>query len=215
MKKVKILFLCIIIGISIFGIYKKITTTTIKHYDTNIVILDAGHGDTDSGATNGKYKEKDINLKVVKMIGKKLEKKGIEVIYTRQDDQRLNHEKFEDLKLRAELSKKKKAHYFVSIHVNDYEKSNDVSGFEIYTNDDHSSRKLASEIGFEMAKLNYSVNRGVKDGSHLRVLRLNEVPAILIELGYINGKDITYLTNNQKLDAIAKAISDGIIERMN
>lgn len=214
MKKIKKMIVFILILVLIFGVYKKLTTITVRHYDTNIVILDAGHGDSDSGAVKGKYKEKDINLKVVKMIGKRLKKEGIKVIYTRNSDQRLDNEKFEDLKLRAQMSKKNKARYFVSIHVNDYVKSNDVSGFEIYTNKDKYADTLASEIGFQMEKLNYSDNRGIKDGRHLRVLRLNEVPAILIELGYINGKDIQYLTNNKKLETLSKAISQGIIERM-
>lgn len=214
MKKIKKMIVFILILVLIFGVYKKLTTITVRHYDTNIVILDAGHGDSDSGAVKGKYKEKDINLKVVKMIGKRLKKEGIKVIYTRNSNQRLDNEKFEDLKLRAQMSKKNKARYFVSIHVNDYVKSNDVSGFEIYTNKDKYADTLASEIGFQMEKLNYSDNRGIKDGRHLRVLRLNEVPAILIELGYINGKDIQYLTNNKKLETLSKAISQGIIERM-
>lgn len=215
MKRIKRLIIFICILVLIFGLYKKLTTITIKYYDTHIVILDAGHGDSDSGAVRGKYKEKDINLKVVKMIGERLEKSGIEIIYTRENDQRLDDEKFEDLKLRAQMSKENKARYFIAIHVNDYEKSNDISGFEIYTNKDDHADKLASEIGFQLEKLNYSHNRGIKDGRHLRVLRLNEVPAILVELGYINGKDIQYLTDNKKLELLSTAISQGIIERMN
>ena len=209
-KKTLIIFIVILLlGVCV---YKNMSSTNIKHYNSNVVILDAGHGGSDTGATESGINEKDINLNAVKMIGNYLEEFGIEVIYTRNDDQRLCNEKFEDLKLRAEMSKKYKAEYYVSIHVNDYEEV--VSGFEIYINDDNYARELAKSIGKEFDKLNYSENRGIKDGTHLRVLRLNTSPAILIELGYINSKDINYLINNNKLEKLCKAISEGIIERV-
>ena len=34
-----------------------------------IIVLDAGHGGQDSGAVNGSYKEKDINLQMIKLLG--------------------------------------------------------------------------------------------------------------------------------------------------
>ena len=209
-KKIFILLMIIILFITV--IYKKVYHSDIKHYDSNIVILDAGHGGSDTGATHNDINEKDINLKAVKIIGNKLEEAGIEVIYTRKDDTRLSDDKYEDLKLRAYMSKEYQAEYYVSIHVNDYEKV--VSGFEIYVNDDSYARGLAKSIGERFEKLNYSENRGIKDGTHLRVLRLNTVPSILVELGYINSEDLNYLTDEVKLERLCRVISEGIIERV-
>lgn len=208
MKKIIILLIAILIAV---GIYIKIDNK-IQYYDTDIVILDAGHGDSDTGAVSGNIYEKNINLKAAKLIGKELEKAGITVIYTRDNDKRLSSDKNTDLKLRAQMSSKYQAEYFVSVHTNYYE--NVTSGFEIFINDSRHAEKLAESIGKEFNKLNYSENRGIKDGSHLRVLRLNEVPSILVELGFINGKDINYLIDDNKLEKLCQSISKGIMERV-
>lgn len=208
MKKIIILLIAILIAV---GIYIKLDNN-VQYYDTNIVVLDAGHGDSDTGAVSGNIYEKNINLKAVKLIGNELEKAGITAIYTRDNDKRLSSDKNTDLKLRAQMSSKYQAEYFVSVHTNYYE--NVTSGFEIFINDSRHAEKLAESIGKEFNKLNYSENRGIKDGSHLRVLRLNEVPSILVELGFINGKDINYLIDDNKLEKLCQSISKGIMERV-
>ena len=82
-KKTLIIFIVILLlGVCV---YKKMSSTNIKHYNSNVVILDAGHGGSDTGATESGINEKDINLNAVKMIGNYLEEFGIEVIYTRND----------------------------------------------------------------------------------------------------------------------------------
>lgn len=208
MKKIFILIMVLIIAA---GIYVKLNEK-IKYYNTNVVILDAGHGENDTGAVSGNIYEKDINLKAVKMIGKELENAGIEVIYTRTNDKRLSTDKNTDLRLRAEMSSKYKAEYFISIHTNYYEKI--TSGFEIYINDSKYAKRLAKSVGQEFELLNYSTNRGIKGGTHLRVLRLNQVPSILIELGFINSDDLDYLIDETKLEILCQSISKGIIERV-
>lgn len=208
MKKILIVMITVLIAV---GIYIK-QDNNLEYYNSDIVVLDAGHGGSDSGAVSGVYEEKDINLKAVKLIGKQLEEAGVEVIYTREDDTRLSDDRNQDLSLRAQLSKQYQAEYFISIHTNYYEDM--ASGFEIYINNSNYARKIAKSIGQEFEKLDYSENRGIKDGTHLRVLRLNTVPAILIELGYINSKDINYLADDKKLEKLCEAISKGIIERV-
>lgn len=78
------------------------------------IMLDAGHGGEDPGALgpNG-LKEKDITLKLVKLVGGKLlERLGVEVIYTRSSDV------FIPLAKRPALANSQKADLFVSIHLN-------------------------------------------------------------------------------------------------
>lgn len=55
----------------------------------------------------------------------------------------------------------------------------------------------------------------MQDGNSLAVLRDNSVSSVLIELGYIRGKDFDYLNDNQKLEKIGQAIAQGIIENIN
>ncbi len=82
------------------------------------VILDAGHGGQDIGATRtyselGKLNEKDITLAVTLLVGEKLEKnKDFKVIYTRKTDS------YPSLTERTNLANKNKADLFVSMHCN-------------------------------------------------------------------------------------------------
>lgn len=178
------------------------------------VIIDPGHGGKDAGSNTKKLYEKNISLTTSKYVGEALAKENIKVVYTRIDDNHLDDDKDTDLKLRAAFSQKYNADFFVSIHVNDFEDSTTVSGFEIYKKDD-TSDALANSIGTSMEKLNYSKNRGVLDGGILLVLKENTVPSVLVELGYIKGPDYSYLSDNEKLEKIGQAIADGIIEQVN
>ncbi|HSD15274.1 MAG TPA: N-acetylmuramoyl-L-alanine amidase [Flavobacterium sp.] len=90
------------------------------------VVLDAGHGGNDFGATYHGYVEKNNALNVVLKVGKILEADlGTQVIYTRQTDV------FIPLDERADIANKSKADIFVSIHCN-ANKNQVASGTETY-----------------------------------------------------------------------------------
>ncbi|KGO89955.1 N-acetylmuramoyl-L-alanine amidase family protein [Flavobacterium suncheonense] len=90
------------------------------------VVLDAGHGGNDFGATYHGYVEKNNALNVVLKVGRILEKDaGTQVIYTRKTDV------FIPLDERADIANKSKADIFVSIHCN-ANKNTAASGSETY-----------------------------------------------------------------------------------
>ncbi|WP_395076172.1 N-acetylmuramoyl-L-alanine amidase [Flavobacterium sp.] len=90
------------------------------------VVLDAGHGDHDFGATYHGFVEKNIALGVVLKVGKILESDPhIQVIYTRKDDT------FVDLVERANIANRTSANFFVSIHCN-ANKNTEAYGTETY-----------------------------------------------------------------------------------
>lgn len=78
------------------------------------VVIDAGHGGHDPGATNGKFYEKNITLSVARRLGDLIKKNypSVKVIYTRSDD------RFVELYKRADIANKNNADLFISIHVN-------------------------------------------------------------------------------------------------
>lgn len=77
------------------------------------VVLDAGHGGSDAGASYYGFKEKDIALNITLLAGGILERhKDIQVIYTRKTDV------FLGLRERADIANKANADLFVSIHCN-------------------------------------------------------------------------------------------------
>lgn len=214
----------IIIGlIIIFGLYKIIQSflSTDGFVDTvtgpviGSVVLDAGHGGNDVGCINGSYYEKDITLEYVREIGNYLMKNGVQVYYTRKDDNRLANHQAEDLQLRCDLAYNKQANYFISVHVNASTNDN-ASGFEIYCNKSNiKSYALAENISNSMEKIGYSKNRGILDGNSLYVIKNNKVNAILIELGYIRSSDMNYLTSNRKTRKLSEKIAQGIIDTLN
>ncbi len=185
-----------------------------KNYIATVVI-DPGHGDWDPGANVGNVLEKDISLTTSKAIEQALDEANIKAVLTRETDISLSDNKIDDLKKRAAKSAENNANYFVSIHVNSFDESDEVSGFEIYKKNDE-SHSLAQNIGKNIEILNYSKNRGILDGGKsLQVLRDNTVPSVLIELGYLNNdNDYSYLSNDEKLQEMGKAIAKGIIEEV-
>lgn len=80
--------------------------------------------------------------------------------------------------------------------------------------DDQRNQQFANTLVKHLDKLNYTKNRGIIDGSVLRVLKQNIAPSVLVEMGYIRGTDIQYLNDNQKLAKLSKALADGIMEQI-
>lgn len=126
-----LLFLQIISFSSVVNAQEKIFT----------VVLDAGHGGKDPGkVAYKKYKEKDIALDIVLLIGKKLEKeRNVKVIYTRKKDV------FVELRERGRIANKADAHLFVSVHCNSH--SSQASGSETWVLGLHANKR-----NFEVAK---------------------------------------------------------------
>ena len=112
----------------------------------DIVVLDAGHGGKDPGAI-GKYgtREKDVVLDITKRAGKLLEKSGIKVFYTRDEDV------FVPLMDRTKMANEKNGKLFVSIHAN-ANKNRKIQGFETYL-----LRPGKSEDAIEVASRENSV----------------------------------------------------------
>ena len=78
------------------------------------VVLDPGHGGKDPGAVGKFSQEKDLNLSVALLTGKKLAEQfpDVKVVYTRSTDV------FIPLQTRADIANKNNADLFISIHTN-------------------------------------------------------------------------------------------------
>jgi N-acetylmuramoyl-L-alanine amidase len=110
---VKKLFNILIIATFLFN-----SPTFIFAQKSYTIVLDAGHGGKDPGNLGNGFKEKDIALKVARIIGKDLEKHtDIRIIYTRDEDV------FIDLWKRGDIANTAKADLFVSIHCDSHTSS--------------------------------------------------------------------------------------------
>ena len=171
------------------------------------VVIDAGHGGKDPGATSTSgYEEKIVNLDVALQVAQMLRDRGLKVIMTRNNDE------FIELNERADIANRNRADLFVSIHSDSSEKSN-KNGFTVYISRSNSSEssRLARAINHRMTQTDISSN-GVNNADY-RVLTHTSCPAVLVELGYLsNYWEAKQLKNTGKQKQLAQAITDGIID---
>lgn len=182
-------------------------------YD-KIIVLDAGHGGNDPGATSNKTNESDINLSVIYTNARKYfnsANTSVKAYWTRTDNT------FLTLAKRAEFASKVNADLFISMHMNSASSSS-AKGTEIYYSNNNNkanswglnSYTFATKLIDKIVPAIGTTTRGVKSANYY-VINHNTVPAVLIELGFIsNSTDYNIITNTQKQDAAAKAIYDTV-----
>lgn len=194
-----------------------------------VVVLDPGHGGTDSGTTGNGLKEKDINLKVAQYCKAELEQYyGVTVYMTRTTDT------YVSLDDRTTMAKNWGANVIVSIHINN-SSSTSASGVEIYyPNKNYNSQigaqgsELASKIISQLAALGLT-NRGTKirnasdtsypDGtkadyySIIRNAKIKGFPGIIVEHAFLsNSKDASFLSSETNLQKLGVADATGIAQ---
>ncbi|MCG7344289.1 N-acetylmuramoyl-L-alanine amidase [Sporosarcina sp. ACRSL] len=190
--------------------YLKLLNQTGNPLKDRVIIIDAGHGGKDPGASKNKLSEKNVVLQVSKLVESKLKKAGAKVLLTRSNDTYLT------LEQRTDFAKKHYAEAFVSIHVN-AAGSSAAKGAEVFydssTNPNASeSRQLASKIQANLVKNANMYDRGVKD-QRFYVIRNNDVAAVLVELGFItNPDDFKKLSSDQYAEIYAEAIYQGLVQ---
>lgn len=202
----------LLIAIFILIVYKGITFifNDFRYLD-KVIVIDAGHGGKDPGTIgfNGSY-EKDINLEISKKLIKNLKSKGYKVILTRDSDE------YVDNLARAELANKKRGRIFISIHGNSTEGNSSANGIQVlyYPNRDSTvgdlnNNKLAQIMMDSLINGTGAINRGIIERKDLIVLNQTNMPAILIECGFLSNE------NEEKLlltDEYQNRIVDSIIE---
>ncbi len=205
MKQTKYLILSLLIFI-ISGTIEAQNQTPI------IVVIDAGHGGKDPGnlrGTKNSLDEKDINLKIAKKTGNYIDSllSNVKIIYTRTKDVYLSPEE------RADIANEKKADYFISIHCNSNpDKKIHGAEFHVHTQRCKKSVVFANKLHYQFSKRARIHSRGVKNfedrkKSNILVVRDTEMPAVLIECGFMsNKKEEKYLNSEYGQTIIASAI---------
>lgn len=181
------------------------------------VVLDAGHGSSDSGKVgiNGVL-EKDINLSVSKKTKKYLEKKGICVIMTRNKDESLaegenGNRKVQDMKARVKRINDTKPDLAVSIHQNSYHEESIHGAQVFYYEHSESGEKDARILQEALLAVDPDNTRQVKANTTYYLLKRTEVPILIVECGFLsNQEEAEKLASEDYQKEIAKAIANGI-----
>lgn len=167
------------------------------------VMVDAGHGDYDTGATWGHVREKDINLSAAKIFTEVLTSEGAIVEMMRKDDT------FVPLNTRVARTNQSKPRkrFFMSFHTNDAPHS--PSGIEVYFYTAQSEALACWAYNALVTKLGVTGRFVMQKG--YRVVKFAEMPAILVEMGYIgNAVDRAHLTDSKYLRELAHALAYGV-----
>lgn len=168
------------------------------------IILDAGHGGDDPGAVYQGRSEKDDNLRLAMAVGQILAQNGIDVVYTRDTD--VYQTPFQ----KAQIANQSGADFFISFHRNSSPMSNQYSGIETLVYDKTGIKyEMAENIDGAVSELGFR-NLGVKARPGLVVLRRTNMPALLVETGFINT-DADNVMYDDQFDDIASAIANAIL----
>ena len=173
------------------------------------IIIDAGHGGKDPGASGQFSNEKDVALKISRMLYALLKKVGHEVRLTREDDS------YPEWNQRVESTADD---LFISIHCN---ASNNprASGIETFCyKGSKEGKELAELVQANLIKHTSRIDRGVKENRGLYVLKNTKCPAVLAEIGFISNIEEEVLLNCVEYQvevslAIVKAVDEFVRSR--
>lgn len=168
------------------------------------IALDAGHGGSNAGASYNGRLEKNDALRLTLAVGGLLENSGVNVVYTRTDDT------YDSPARKAQKANESGADFFISIHRNSSMYPNQYSGIEsIVYNRYGEAARMAETINENLQTIGY-VNHGVVERTNLVVLNRTQMPAILLEIGFINNNNDNAIFDSRS-DETAQAIADGIL----
>ena len=193
---------------------RKVSKGFVQKGERIKIVLDAGHGGTDSGAISTIDKtvtEKALNLDMIERLNERFLMLGYDVILTRSEDEYIK------LLDRARISNTSDADIFLSIHFNSTTNSTSKGIEVLYASEKNVIIKsveqvhLAKAIQKELIESTGSTNRGVKNRADLIVLNKTKNVAALCELGFLtNREDMENITNSSYLDTMADAIVRGV-----
>lgn len=171
------------------------------------IVVDAGHGGSNPGAVFEGRRESDDALRLAMAVGKILESNGYDVTYTRTSDVT------QSVGQKAAIANEEGADLFVSIHRNAAEYPGQYSGIQtLIYNDSGIKKQMAENINSNLEALGFR-NAGVSIRPNLVVLNSTQMPALLVEAGFIDSDTDNRLFDS-RFQAMAQAIADGIMETL-
>jgi uncharacterized lipoprotein YddW (UPF0748 family)/N-acetylmuramoyl-L-alanine amidase len=177
------------------------------------IMLDAGHGDTDTGALGPmglQMPEKNINLVYSNKLASRLEKLGAQVISVRTNDV------FYTLNERTQKSRDANPDLFISLHCNSIAETTDSStirGLTIWY-----KNALAEPFAALLADKTGNANPGttrskVLNSSNFYVCRPAWTPSVIVETSFMcNIRDFSWLVSENNQNELADKIADAVVE---
>lgn len=207
----------VIIGILAFTLSAILIAVFYSKPLTNkIIVLDPGHGGIYSGAKHNNVREADVNLAVALKLRDRLVRSGAKVILTRTDDNNLTpigSSLTADLQARVDVAKKSGADIFISLHANVSPDTNTTGPTSYYPTGQSSN--LAHALQISIVNKTGTLDNGIRP-ANFYVLIKNDVPATLIEMGFLTNPDeAARLIDDTYQNQLADSICNGIVTYFN
>lgn len=175
------------------------------------IFINPGHMiGVDSGAVNSKYNvtEAEIVMNVGKLVEKYLTVAGCEVKLLQSDNLTGENPTYPNV---CRTANQWTADLFISLHCNSAG-IDTARGTEVFVYNRWSrAEELAGCIQKQIVNSLNTLDRGVKENRHLGVLRETVMPAVLVELAFINNEsDCRLLMDKQ--DEFARAVARGVTD---
>ena len=215
--------LCVIIVSGLFAVETISPAFAPVSSDTPTLILDAGHGGEDGGASSAAGdKESDINLAVVLKLESLMAFLGVKTVLTRNQDISIHDEgcttlrekKVSDLKNRVELIQNTPNAMLISVHQNTFTDSR-YQGAQVFYGSGDLSRQWGlctqSAIASFLDVSNTRQAAGISD--HVYLFKHTDCPAILVECGFLsNGEEVSLLLTDSYQRKIAITLAGAYLQ---
>ena len=182
------------------------------------IVLDPGHGGNDAGAIGPTgVMEKTVTLKVALELRRLLEAEGAIVIMTRETDRTVSEKgaaasDIEELGARCDVANRNKADIFISIHADSFTRpeARGTTGYYYAKSTSGKGQQLADCIRRNLVEQLGTPSRGTQPCNFF-VVKHTDMPATLIELGFISNKEEEKLLDSKEgVQKAAQGILDGI-----
>ncbi|MGX6962347.1 N-acetylmuramoyl-L-alanine amidase [Vagococcus xieshaowenii] len=186
---------------------KQLGNSSVSSIAEATIMLDPGHGGTDVGSISPDETiyEKTITFATANYVKEALQTLGANVMMTRSDDVLVPLSEIANKSNRASVDA------FISFHYDSTEGANTASGTKTYYYDD-TDKLFASIINNSLAETLPLPNRGVDFGDY-QVLRENDRPAVLLELGFMNNSnDLAEFSTKSYQKKVAQAVAQALTE---
>ncbi len=195
-------------------------TPVVEAAKDKLVVIDPGHGGADTGSIgylNGvAINEKDINLDIALRVQTMLEAAGANIYMIRTTDETIA------LYDRQDMANSLRASLYVSTHNNSYDTATPHGTETLYYSssqpdmDGISGYDLAQNLQAELIQNLGLYDRGAKASPKLAVLRRTNMPAVIVEGGFLsNPNDLQYMMTDEFRQLYAKSVADCIIKTLN
>ena len=178
-----------------------------------LVILDAGHGGFDAGAsgTATGVKESELNLQVALLVREALEDAGVQVVMTRTGPEALGPTKGEDMARGGQMLLTEGADAAVSIHMNKFSDRKVRGPMAYYQAGAAEGEKLAVAVIDSLTEALVLKPRRANPGNNF-VTRIPVCPAVLVECGFLSHSEEERLLQDEAYQrTLAEAVARGVI----